>query len=115
MVGQGLGMRDTHSHRNAGVHKDLAADLPPELGQVARNPGQVGKFFVNTIGLGVRHHGLDDAHYPLADIAVQRVVATEGDDAVSPQQTLVLKIGRAHLHEGFGVVAASNYAAVAVT
>ncbi len=107
-------MRDAYSHRNASVHQHLAADLPPELGQVARDAGQVGKFFINAVGLRFRHHRLDDAHHALGDIAVQRVVAAESDDAMPAQQILDLKIGRAHFHEGFGVVASGNHAAIVV-
>ena len=91
------------------------ADGAAERCQVTRDAGQVGKGFINAVDLKRRDHGFDDGHDALAHVAVQRVVAAERDDAVTAQVVFDLKIRRAHLHEGLGIVAARDYAAVVVS
>ena len=70
---------------------------------------------IDAVNLNGGHHRLNDAHDPLAHIAIKRVIGREGHDAVTAQFVFDLEIRLAHLHERLRIVATGNYATIIVT
>ncbi|MNI46158.1 hypothetical protein D3C73_1006070 [compost metagenome] len=112
-LGQGLGGCDANADRDTGAAQNLAANPSTQYVQ-AFDTGQVGKRLIDAVDLDRRHHRLDQRHHPLAHVAIQGIVRREGDDALLAELVLDLEIRLAHFHEGLGVVAARDDAAIVV-
>ncbi len=107
MIGQlreRLRASNADAHRNSRALEDPRAQLSPELGQILLNAGEVSETLVDAVDLCCRHHGLNQCHDALAHVAVERIVAAEGHDAVSAQLVLRLEKWLAHLHKWLSVV-----------
>ncbi|MNO96528.1 hypothetical protein D3C76_882020 [compost metagenome] len=113
-LGERLCAGDADTHGDPSALEDPGAQGSPELRQVFLNARQIGEAFINAVDLGVRHHRFDQGHDALAHVAVQRVITTEGHDAVAAQLVLCLKIRLAHLHVGLRIVRPGDHAAVIV-
>ncbi|MNJ63658.1 hypothetical protein D3C77_595740 [compost metagenome] len=80
-LGQGLGACNADTDRYARAAQHLATNPTPQLIQ-AGDAGQIREGLVDAVDLDGRDQGLDQAHDPLAHVAIQRVVRGERDDAM---------------------------------
>ena len=69
---------------------------------------------INAVDLRRWHHRLNQAHDPLAHVAIQRIVRRERNNAVLLQPLLDLKIRLAHFHKRLGVITAGDHTAIVI-
>jgi hypothetical protein len=114
--GEGLGWADADADRDAGPLPHRAADMGGERRHgIIGKAGEIEESFVDGIDFNRWGELLKRLHYPLAHVAVERVVARKHRDAVAGDLRLYLEIRIAHLEaEGFGLVAAGDDAAVVI-
>nr|WP_256720238.1 hypothetical protein [Pseudomonas alcaligenes] len=113
-LGQCLGRGDTNANRDAGLLSDFCLYLATYRLQRFGQPGHIGKGFVDAIDLDAREAAFQDRHHTLAHVAIEGVVAAEGDDAVALEVASDLVEQGAHFHERLGIGRTGNHAAVVV-
>lgn len=70
---------------------------------------------INTVDLKPGHHGLNDGHDPLAEVAVQGVVAAERRDAGFIEIVFNLEVRRAHFDKGLSVIGTGDHTTVVIS
>lgn len=70
---------------------------------------------IDAVTLQARHQGRQGAHHPIAEIAIEGVVGTEGLDLAAPGQFAHLEPGRGHGDaQALGLGRAGDHATVVV-
>ena len=114
-LGQGLGAGDADADRDARplLHPGLQAMA--EGVQGFGQAGQIGEHLVDAVALQARHQGRQGAHHPVAEIAIEGIVGTEGRHFAAPGQFAHLEPGRRHGDaQALGLGRTGDHAAVIV-
>ncbi len=102
---------------NPRVAPHRLAYLPPKISQVATvsYTRQVTECFIDTVYLDTWAHFLKRGHHPLAHVAIEFIVAGEGNDPLRKLHLAQLEPGHAHFYaKRFGFAAACYHTAIII-